>query len=329
MSKKKCKEDIIENGNIIHSGKYDYSLVENINGINEKLPIICHCKDEDGVEHGVFYQSYAKHISRKHGCPKCCKNGVKYTEDDFNKRIYKIWGDKYIVSDKTPYVNAHTKICFICKEHGEFITKPYYILQGHGCPKCGNEKTSKKLSMDLETFLLKAKEIHGEKYDYSKVEYDDYETEICIVCKKHGEFYQKPHAHLTDRGCPVCKFSHLERQMAKFLNDNKITYLPQQQFKWIGKQKIDFYLPEYNVGIECQGRQHYVPSNFGSKTFSPHEMFLYVCKQDEKKLMLCKENGVDILYYTNYNFPNEEIPQNTFTNLDLLKEKIFTYVRKE
>lgn len=329
MSKKKNKNDLIENGNIIHDGKYDYSLVENINGVGEKLPIICHCKDEDGIEHGIFYQSYSKHIGRKHGCPKCCKNGIKYTQDSLKNKISKIYGDKYTVSDKIPYVNTHTKICFVCKEHGEFITKPYYILQGHGCPKCGCENTSKKLSMDLEMFLKRSKEIHGDKYDYTKVEYKGYETEVNIICKKHGRFYQKPHSHLNGRGCPICKFSHLERRIAMFLCDNKIDYVPQKQFEWLGKQKIDFYLPEYNLAIECQGKQHYTPSNFGSKKFSPNEIFSYICKQDEKKFLLCKENDIDVLYFTNHKFENNEMPKNTFINLDLLKEKIFTYVRKK
>lgn len=56
-----------------------------------------------------------------------------------------------------------------------------------------------------EQFISEAKAIHGNKYDYSKVEYIKNSIEVCIICPVHGEFWQTPNMHLRKRGCPICK----------------------------------------------------------------------------------------------------------------------------
>lgn len=66
----------------------------------------------------------------------------------------------------------------------------------------------KKLTQ--EEFIRRAREVHGKKYDYSKVEYKNCETKVCIICPKHGEFWQTPSKHLCDRGCPKCKSQKLK-----------------------------------------------------------------------------------------------------------------------
>ena len=54
--------------------------------------------------------------------------------------------------------------------------------------------------------------------------------------------------------------------MASFLQMNEIIYIEQKKFKdWLGAQSLDFYLPEYNIAIECQGLQHYKPVDFAGK----------------------------------------------------------------
>ena len=56
----------------------------------------------------------------------------------------------------------------------------------------------------IEEFIAKAKIVHGDRYDYSKTRYVDSKTEVCIVCREHGDFWQKPKNHLSDYGCPIC-----------------------------------------------------------------------------------------------------------------------------
>lgn len=58
--------------------------------------------------------------------------------------------------------------------------------------------------MTTEEFIQKAKAIHGDKYDYSKVEYVNNRTNVTIICPMHGEFQQTPANHLKGQGCPAC-----------------------------------------------------------------------------------------------------------------------------
>lgn len=60
----------------------------------------------------------------------------------------------------------------------------------------------KKLT--TEEFIKRARAIHGDKYDYSKVEYINIKTKVCIICPEHGEFWQVPAEHLRGRGCKDC-----------------------------------------------------------------------------------------------------------------------------
>ena len=48
----------------------------------------------------------------------------------------------------------------------------------------------------MNNFITKAKDIHGDKYDYSKVNYVNTMTKVFIICKEHGEFKQVPKHHL-------------------------------------------------------------------------------------------------------------------------------------
>ena len=121
----------------------------------------------------------------------------KSNTKDFIDKAKKIHGNKYDYS-KVEYINNHTKVCIICPEHGEFWQKPNDHLNGSGCPKCAGK------FLDRDFFIEKSKKIHNNKYDYSKVEYKDNKTAVCIICPEHGEFWQKPNGHLIGNGCPKC-----------------------------------------------------------------------------------------------------------------------------
>lgn len=56
----------------------------------------------------------------------------------------------------------------------------------------------------LEQFIEEARKIHGDKYDYSKVNYTRCDHKVCIICPEHGEFWQTPHSHLYGHGCKKC-----------------------------------------------------------------------------------------------------------------------------
>ena len=191
MSKKKTTKQFIEDAKLIHGDKYDYSKVYYINSQTNVI-IICNT-------HGEFNQSPNKHLC-KQGCPKCSKNR-KLTNENFIENAIIIHGNKYDYS-KVDYLNSNTKVIIICKMHGEFKQNPHSHIgkQKHGCPKC-----SKNCKLTVKEFIEKAKIIYGNKYDYSKVNYDNINNKIMISCNKHGNFNISASHHIYSlTGCPKC-----------------------------------------------------------------------------------------------------------------------------
>jgi pyridoxine/pyridoxamine 5'-phosphate oxidase len=280
MAKKSNLIEFIEKAIKIHGDKYDYSKSEYIND-KTKLCIIC-------PEHGEFWQDPHTHL-KGNGCRKCYWSN-KYNTITFIEKAKKIHGDKYDYS-KAVYNGSHKKVCIICPEHGEFWQEAKSHLKGNGCPKC-----DKSYKLNSEIFIEKAKQVHGNKYDYSKVNYINNRTPVCIICPEHGEFWQEPKHHLNGYGCQICKESKLEKSMREVLDENEIFYIEKcnnKYFNWLGKQHLDFYLPDYNIAIECQGIQHFEENDFFSGNLEDRKLL------DEKKFNLCKKNGINMIYYSN------------------------------
>ena len=296
MPKRLTKEEFAEKSNKIHNGKYNYSKVEYVNN-RTKVCIIC-------PEHGEFWQIPDYHLSGC-GCPKCGLKTIskksKKTKDDFLEKTKKVHGDKYDYS-KVEYVNNRTKVCIICPEHGEFWQTPHNHENGQGCPICGKINGHRKQKLTKNVFIEKARKIHGDKYDYSKVEYVNNHTKVCIICQKHGEFWIKPNAHLNGHGCPKCSSSVLEEEIAKFLDKNNIQYIREKKFDWlinVKELRLDFFLPEYNAMIECQGIQHFQPTDFGGMTSEElKKEYADTIERDKIKNKLCVEHGIKPYYYS-------------------------------
>ena len=369
------KQNFIEKAIKIHGDKYDYSKVE-YNHSKEKVCIICPI-------HGEFWQTPDSHLQGC-GCPQCANKKrwdkrPKMTTEEFIKKAKEIHGDKYDYS-KTKYVDSSTKLCIICPKHGEFYQLPNLHIgkyNKHGCPKCKFEKLSKRQLLSDDEVFKKAreihgdkydysesiysgkhhkmkihcnvcgkdffqepnshlsgkgcphcsnrllntneivrmfKEVHGDKYDYSKVNYKTMRTKVCIICPIHGEFWQTPEKHLKRKqGCPSCKESHLEEEIRLLLTENNIQFEYDKTKTWLGKQRLDFYLPKYNVAIECQGIQHFKPSAFSNK-MDAKENFDKLRTLDKLKLEKCKENNVKVIYYTDLNYKS-------FLGEKILKDK--------
>lgn len=132
------------------------------------------------------------------------KNNKPLTTKIFVERANKKHSEENYDYSKVEYVNANTKVCIICSKHGEFWQHPHKHLRGQGCRKCKGEKIANKKLYSQEKFLSLAIEKHKNKYDYSKVKYITARNKVCIVCPKHGEFWQTPMKHLQGQGCPMC-----------------------------------------------------------------------------------------------------------------------------
>ena len=210
---KMTTKEFVEKASDVHGHKYDYSKSE-YKGMHNKVCIIC-------PKHGEFWQMAYAHLNGR-GCDKCgdetISSKLSMGRDNFIKKANDCHKGKYIYPDYLQYKNNSTKVPIICPKHGEFWQTPNNHLKGAGCPVCGNEKL-KRPRTSKETFLRKSNEIHNGKYDYSKVDYKDTKTKVCIICPKHGEFYQLPKNHLHGQGCPKCKCGLITEKKTYTLED--------------------------------------------------------------------------------------------------------------
>ena len=107
--------------------------------------------------------------------------------------------------DKFVYINAHTKSIITCPIHGDFEQTPTnHVHAKQGCTACGYVRMANKQTFTTSTFIEKAISVHGNKYDYSNINYVNNNTPVSIYCSIHGEFFQKPIYHLSGSNCPIC-----------------------------------------------------------------------------------------------------------------------------
>ncbi len=164
--------------------------------------------------------------------------------------------------------------------------------------------------MNKFEFTKLASDIHLNKYRYDEVKERFKDTDrLRIICPIHGRFKVSCQNHLMGQGCPLCgdvilnplketAYSTLEERVSKLLDDNSVKYIREcdsSMLWWLGKLKLDFYIPSMKTAIECQGVQHFKPiEHFGGTN-----EFKNILERDGRKKSLCEEFGVKILYFGN------------------------------
>ena len=302
-------EKFIERSKIVHGNKYDYSQTE-YKSAHEKVKIIC-------PTHGVFEQKAWGHLNGK-GCPECARK-KPWTTETFVKKAKEIHGDKYDYS-KTHINGILNKVIITCPIHGDFEQIAQSHINGHGCKKCLSCK---------ETFIKKAKEIHGDKYDYSLVDYKKARTKIKIICPIHGIFEQQPRAHLYGQGCAKCKTSRGENVINEWFKNNFDIKKVIREFKFSDCKDIkplpfDFYIPSKNLLIEYQGEQHYrrTDAYWGGKEGLKKQRH-----HDWIKRKFAKDKGIELLVipYWNFNKINDILNDKFHSN----RAKALTFIGRE
>lgn len=252
-------------------------------------------------------------------------NKKKKVEDllGFIQRAKEIHGDKYDYS-KSVYQKSIIPVEIVCPIHGSFYMRPHNHLKGQGCPLCANKEKGAYRKNNTENFIKRATEKHNGKYDYSKVEYVNNHTKVCIICPEHGEFWQKPNDHLRGIGCFQCgrKYNLTEKEVLEALQTKFKNVIYQYKPSFLhGKtsaQSIDFFLPDYNIGIEYHGRQHFIPI----PKFGGDEGFEKTKERDYRKHQKCQENGLTIYYLTFEKCDTSNYFSKVYTNLDELYNNI-------
>ena len=214
--------------------------------------------------------------------------GKLLTLEEWKERAIKKHGNKFDYS-KVEYINANKKVCIICPIHGEFWQKPSNHLSGNGCPKCNKYK-----KIDKNTFIERAKKVHGNKYDYSKVNYVGNKVKVCIICPIHGEFWQRPNDHLNGHGCYKCNCHNHTKDFNNFVklanktHSEKYEYVEETYVNRQTKTKIIcpehgefFQEPRYHLqgnGCPVCGHKCNVSEQqlyFSLKEIFPNEEILY------------------------------------------------------
>lgn len=152
---------------------------------------------------------------------------------------------------KTVYVNPKTLVKIICPKHGEFEQLPYKHMNGHGCRCCANERRNDSKRVSTEQFIERAMQIHGDKYDYSKVNVTNInKNKVIITCSVHGDFEQTPNSHLSGKGCPQCGIEKSHEVTKKTTNDF-IKEAIEVHGKTYSYEKVDYINNRTKVVVTC------------------------------------------------------------------------------
>jgi hypothetical protein len=275
------RDEFIAKAREVHGDRYDYSKVD-YRGSQEKVSIVC-------PKHGEFMQRPNDHLEG-YGCPKCgvARRAAAHVLscDEFIAKSREVHGDRYDYS-KVDYRRSKEKVSIVCPKHGEFMQTPNSHLLGQGCSKCGVEQQAAALSMSRDEFIAKAREVHGDKYDYSKTTYTRSHDKVIIVCKTHGGFMQRPNTHLNGHGCPKCGKvgpSKTEDKIAAFIEGLGFEVQRNRRDLLGNGKELDIYVPERKVAIEYNGlRFHQWPQQ-------PNKRY------HQEKTLAARENGIRLIH---------------------------------
>jgi len=194
----------------VHGTKYSYDKLI-FKGVNHYVTITCPI-------HGDFTQKLSKHLHGQ-GCKKCATEhtalGARSNTAEFVAKANKMFGAGKYDYSAVVYTTKRVNVTITCNTcNTEFTQPPGRHLAGHGCPNCRYIKIStlnKNRSAEVARvkgtkFAEEAKAIHGDLYEYDKVDYKIRTVPVQIYCNRcKAYFNQSPSIHINSKcGCPSC-----------------------------------------------------------------------------------------------------------------------------
>ena len=277
--------------------------------IGNQSRIIIYCnKHEREIE--VTYLNFVR--NEKYCCPMCAieiqHDNQRRSTEEFIRLSKQKYGDRFSY-EKTVYITARKKVIITCKRHGDFLVVPEYHLRESnnfgGCKECVRESRKPQPRL-ADQFIEKARKVHGDKYDYSKVIYINNRTPVIIICPIHGEFTQLPVTHLRGSGCHRCSSSIGENIIHNYLSERKIEF----EYHKVIRDGENWLIPDFlfkkegiTYMIEYNGIQHYKEDNYFNRK---NGGFDYQKKRDELKIKYCNENNI-ILIIVPYTLNKKDI----------------------
>lgn len=240
---------------------------------------------------GSVWKIKPKNILRsKNGsCPMCSRVPHTLTQSEFEKRVREVGGGEY--SFEEPYSGANTSIlCKHLKCGFRWKVRPSNFFNRHvRCPECG-----KNVRKDTAYFCKELEQLVGNEYSLL-TEYKGAREYVTLRHELCGHFWKVwPNSFLNGTRCPNCTRSKGEDYIRDFLEARKIKYVAQKVFKDCRDKRplpFDFYLPQYNLIIEYDGKQHEGPVDH----FGGQKSFEILRRHDDIKNKYCDENNMRIL----------------------------------
>jgi len=304
MTQNEKQIKFIEKAKIVHSNEnLDYSKVFYVNN-RTHVTIIDNDLDDNGNTYGE-YKILPCNFLKGQGHPQ--KKGKKISlskrtkQEDIIRRFKEVHKGENLDYSEVKYVNMHTKVKIISHdlrpdgtEYGEFWQEPVVHLKGCTHPEIGVRKQSEKQRYTTEIFIQKAKEVYGDKYDYSKVNYINSKTKVCVICHcknnkgvEHGEFMTSPDLFLMGKSCPKCgnHLSIAENEIYVFIKnlvgENNVE---QRNTSILNGKEIDIFVPKLNIGFEFDG------INWHSEKYNKDRYYHL------DKTLKCIEKGVHLIH---------------------------------
>lgn len=230
--------EFLERSNSKHNYKYIYP--EEYDGKDKKIRIICR-------EHGDFHQTANDHM-RGQICPDCALDDRRLTLDEIKNILHKVHDNEFDYS-LLQYSSTLTsgEIPIICKKHGIFNQNFKGHRVGGKCPTCN------KLKKKRIAFENRAKKKYGDKFDYSRIDFVDYDTPVEIGCPDHGWIYITPRQHLLKEGCDKCLEDIKKERWVSFVDsanikhDNKYKYPEYFDIESNNRTKIPVICPDHDI----------------------------------------------------------------------------------
>lgn len=265
--------------------------------VNAKTPVLYEC-----LICGNKWTTNPEVIKMGCGCTACAQiarnNKRRKSHHDFINALSSINENIEPIGE---YVEANIKMSFRCKIDGHiWSTTPASILYGCGCPKCAAKRVSEAQRMSHEQFIDNITKVNTDVEVLGK--YNGSHKPILCRCTTCNHKWEATPSNLMGKhGCPQCNSSRGEKEIRNWLNENGILYEAQKLFADCRDKRalpFDFYLPEYNVAIEYDGKQHFQPMDY----FGGENGFKYVTSHDKIKTDYCKNNNIRLCripYYKN------------------------------
>lgn len=243
-------------------------------------------------------------------CRKCTdeENSIKFSLDyEYVKNYIETFGHELLSNE---YKNYHEEIEILCPIHGIYKTTfQLFKMSKYKCYKCANEHRGEYNKLTYE-YINNYIESFG--YKLFTAEYINAKQQLLVQCPCG----HKPYNVSFDRfqrgdRCPYCNQSKGEDRIEEVLRYNNINYLTQYRFENCKLYKplpFDFYLPQYNVCIEFDGRQHFEIIDY----FNGLDGFIDRKIRDTIKNIYCQQNNIKLIRIPYWDFDNIEDILNQF-----------------